>query len=181
MANLTIQVVDSNNLDVIVDSSVSGVGISNVAIEYVPPSTYYLVFTYTNGTTESVELPSVSAGVLSFNTRIGNVTLLFSDVTGALGYTPPTPTGTGATGTWNISVLGNAATVTNGVVTTGTYSDPNWITALSSSKLTGQVAIANGGTNATTAANARVNLLPSYTGNGNKRLGLNSEIGRAHV
>ena len=130
MANLTIQVVDSNNLDVIVDSSVSGVGISNVAIEYVPPSTYYLVFTYTNGTTESVELPTVSTGVASFNTRIGNVTLLFSDVTDALGYTPPEPDGTGATGTWNISVLGNAATVTNGVVTTGSYSNPSWITAL---------------------------------------------------
>lgn len=31
---------------------------------------------------------------------------------------------------------GNAGTVTNGVVTTGSYSDPSWITALSASKLT---------------------------------------------
>ena len=36
------------------------------------------------------------------------------------------------------------------------------------------VPIASGGTGATTAAAAIQNLLPSYTGNGNKRLGLNS-------
>ena len=36
------------------------------------------------------------------------------------------------------------------------------------------VPVTLGGTNATTAAGAMVNLLPSYTGNANKRLGLNS-------
>ena len=35
-----------------------------------------------------------------------------------------------------VSVDGNAATVTNGVYTTGTYSNPAWITALAWSKLT---------------------------------------------
>lgn len=34
------------------------------------------------------------------------------------------------------NVSGNAGTATNGVVTTGSYSDPSWITALSASKLT---------------------------------------------
>lgn len=43
-----------------------------------------------------------------------------SMVTTALGYTPPQPNGTGASGTWGISISGNAATVTNGVYTTGT-------------------------------------------------------------
>jgi hypothetical protein len=38
------------------------------------------------------------------------------------------------------SVTGNAATVTNGVYTTGTYSNPAWITSLDSSKLTGSIA-----------------------------------------
>jgi hypothetical protein len=33
-------------------------------------------------------------GVLTFNTRNGNVTLLFADVVAALGYTPPNPNGT---------------------------------------------------------------------------------------
>lgn len=43
--------------------------------------------------------------------------------------------GTGASGTWNIGILGNAATVTNGVYTNGSYSDPAWITSLSTSKI----------------------------------------------
>ena len=42
-------------------------------------------------------------------------------------------TGTGATGSWNI----NAATVTNGVYTTGSYSNPSWITSLAWSKVSG--------------------------------------------
>jgi hypothetical protein len=143
MANLTVAVQDGNNINVevtptpnqviVVDRGVAGVGIESVAIVYNAP-TYYLEFTYTNGTTELVALPAIAAGVTSFNTRIGVVTLTSSDVTTALGYTPPTPTGTGASGTWAISVSGNAANVT------------------------GVVAIANGGTNATTAPNARTSL-----------------------
>ncbi|MBM4386544.1 MAG: hypothetical protein FJ088_02330, partial [Deltaproteobacteria bacterium] len=55
------------------------------------------------------------------------------------------------------NVSGNAGTVTNGVYTTGGYSDPVWITSLAGSKIsgnisgnaanvTGVVAVANGGT-----------------------------------
>lgn len=54
-----------------------------------------------------------SSGVSSFNTRTGAVTLTSGDVTGALGYTPPQPNGTGASGTWGISVSGSAASATN--------------------------------------------------------------------
>ena len=43
-----------------------------------------------------------------------------------------------------------------------------------STAISGTVAVSQGGTGATTAANARVNLLPSYTGNANKVLSLNS-------
>ncbi len=64
----------------------------------------------------------------------------------AIGTDIPSPTGTGASGTWGISVTGNAGTVTNGVYTTGSYADPTWITSLSASKLTGTVATATGGT-----------------------------------
>ena len=39
-----------------------------------------------------------------------------------------------------------AGSVTNGVVTTGSYSDPSWITSLSASKLSGVLPIAKGGT-----------------------------------
>lgn len=79
----------------------------------------------------------------------------------------PSSTGGNATGTWNISILGNAATVTNGVVTTGSYANPSWITSLAASKLTGAVAVANGGTGATDAGTAQTNLnVPSRTGAG---------------
>lgn len=49
----------------------------------------------------------------------------------------PTLVGGGASGTWGISISGNAATVTNGVYTTATYPNPAWITSLDVSKLTG--------------------------------------------
>lgn len=85
-------------------------------------------------------IAAVSSGVTSFNTRTGVVTLTSGDVTGALGYTPynaggatvvttsnistyaPSPTGSGASGNWGINITGNAATVTNGVYTTGSQS-----------------------------------------------------------
>lgn len=67
------------------------------------------------------------------------------------------------------SITGNAGTATNGVVTTGSYADPAWITSLAGSKVsgnisgnaanvTGTVAIANGGTGSTTASDARAAL-----------------------
>lgn len=80
-------------------------------------------------------ITAISSGVTSFNTRTGAVTLNSSDVTTALGYTPynasgatvvttsnissyaPTVSGTGAYGTWGISISGNAATVSNGAYT----------------------------------------------------------------
>jgi hypothetical protein len=42
-------------------------------------------------------------------------------------------------GTWGIDISGNAATVTNGVYTNGSYSNPAWITALAGSKITGNI------------------------------------------
>ena len=51
-----------------------------------------------------------SAKVASFNGRVGTVTLNATDVTTALGYVPVQPNGTGATGSWAISVTGNSAT-----------------------------------------------------------------------
>jgi hypothetical protein len=48
------------------------------------------------------------------------------------------------------SISGNAGTVTNGIYSTGTYSNPTWLTALAPSKLTG---ITTAGTNLLTLAN----------------------------
>lgn len=42
-------------------------------------------------------------------------------------------------GTYSINVTGNAGTVTNGVVTTGSYADPAWITSLAGSKISGNI------------------------------------------
>jgi hypothetical protein len=133
MSNIQITQTETPNIVVTVDRGVAGVGIESVTIVFQDPN-YFLEFTYTDGTTELVQLPAIATGVISFNTRIGAVTLTSSDVTTALGYTPPTPTGTGASGTWNIAVSGNAANVT------------------------GVVALINGGTGATTQAGARTNL-----------------------
>jgi hypothetical protein len=86
-----------------------------------------------------------------------------------------------ASGAANISISGNAATattattastassVTNGVYTSGSYTDPSWIQSIGGSKVsgdisgnatnvTGTVAIANGGTGSTTASGALTNL-----------------------
>lgn len=80
-------------------------------------------------TTQFVQdaIAAVSSGVTSFNNRTGNVDLIASDVNNALGYTPYNAgtatvvttdnvsnytvgkTGLGASGTWGISISGNAA------------------------------------------------------------------------
>jgi hypothetical protein len=66
---------------------------------------------------------SGSGGVTSFNTRTGAVTLSSGDVTGALGFTPPQANGTGASGTWGISISGTATTATtaNGLNAANSY------------------------------------------------------------
>lgn len=96
---------------------------------------------------------------------------------GASGAFVPTG-GTGATGTWNIDVLGNAGTVTNGVYTTGSYANPAWITALAATKITGTLAISQGGTGQSDKTSAFDALAPNttkgdmivYTGTDNVRL-----------
>ena len=86
-----------------------------------------------------------TAPILTSSTGSGNVVLATSPtlVTPALG-TPSALVGTNITGTASgLSIGGNAATVTNGVYTTGSYADPTWITSLDGSKITGTI---DGGT-----------------------------------
>lgn len=66
-----------------------------------------------------------SAGVSSFNTRTGAVTLSSGDVTGALGYTPPQPNGTGASGTWGINISGSAASASTATSATSATNATN--------------------------------------------------------
>jgi hypothetical protein len=83
-------------------------------------------------TTYAVTFNNSGTGAASGTTFNGSVARTISYNT--LGA--PSITGTNATGTWNIDILGSAGTVTNGVYTTGSYSNPSWITALAWSKIT---------------------------------------------
>jgi hypothetical protein len=90
--------------------------------------------------------------------------------TAASTYAPLT--GTGTSGTWGISITGNAATATNVAYSglTGTVPIWNQNTTGTASNVTGTVAIANGGTGATTLAGASI---VTYTGTetlSNKRI-----------
>jgi hypothetical protein len=83
----------------------------------------------------------------------------------------------GATDTEWVSITPGTGTVTSVAAsggTTGLTFSGSPITTSGTLTLGGTLAVANGGTGATTAATARVSLLPSYTGNGNKILALNS-------
>jgi len=88
----------------------------------------------------------------------GNMTL-----NGAMGATSFSGSGSGLTslnptnlssGTANINISGNAATVINGLYSSGSYADPSWITSLSPAKLTSGTAGINISGNAATATTA---------------------------
>lgn len=86
--------------------------------------------------------PVTTSGVIT----LGGALNVSNGGTGAINATNarvnldvPKTDGTNATGTWAISVTGNANTVTNGVYTTGSYADPAWITSLAGSKITGNI------------------------------------------
>jgi hypothetical protein len=93
-------------------------------------------------------------GVTSFNTRTGDVTLSSGDVTTALGYTPPQANGTGASGTWAISISGtaaNASSISSAVGTTYTWTATQQFTGngnTASASSTGMQAYSTGGNGA---------------------------------
>ena len=117
-----------------------------------------------------------------------------SDTTETTGVLPMSRGGTGSSlspaagailySTGSQTALSNAGTAGQFFVSGG-VAGPDWIditggtTGLSfgvsggNYALTGTLGIANGGTNATTVAGARVNLLPSYAGNAGKALTVN--------
>ena len=76
--------------------------------------------------------------------------------------------------TYAIAITGNAGTVTNGVVTTGSYADPAWLTSLAGTKISGNIA-GNAGT-ATTLATARTINGVSFNGSANISLNLNNNL-----
>jgi|688.fasta_scaffold49789_2 hypothetical protein len=85
----------------------------------------------TRNTTNSITVNNGGAGDSSSFTFNGSAarTISYNSI-GA-----PSISGSNATGTWNISVTGNAGTVTSGIYTYGSYADPSWITSLAKSKV----------------------------------------------
>jgi len=93
--------------------------------------------------TNSITFNNSGSGAASGTTYNGSVAQTISyNTVGA-----PSTTGSGANGTWGINVTGNAGTVTNGVYTTGSYSNPSWITSILGSIVSGAVASATTATN----------------------------------
>jgi hypothetical protein len=71
------------------------------------------------------------------------------------------------------SISGNAGTATNGVVTTGSYANPSWITSLDDGKVLPSMTGNSGKfltTDGTDSSWAAVDALPSQTGNSGKYL-----------
>jgi hypothetical protein len=106
------------------------------------------------GTVTSVNVSGGTTGLTASGgpvTTSGTITLggalnVSNGGTGAINATNarinldvPRTDGTNATGTWAISVTGNANTVTDGVYTSGSYADPTWITSLAGGKITGNI------------------------------------------
>jgi hypothetical protein len=94
------------------------IGAGTSAVTSVSPGTSGNVLT-SNGSAWVSQAPAAS-GVSSFNSRTGAVTLLSSDVTNALGYTPASGTVTSVSGTGSVNGLSLSGTVTSsGSITLG--------------------------------------------------------------
>lgn len=136
-----------------------------------------------NGSSAPTWQAPASAPVTSVNTKTGAVVLTASDVGAAADADVVKLTGDqtvagtktfSSTITGNIS--GNAGTVTNGVVTTGSYSNPTWITSLAETKVLPSQTSQAGKyltTNGTSTSWAAVDALPDQTGNAGEYLTTN--------
>ena len=108
-----------------------------------------------------------------FNNTSGAFSILFSSAGG--GSTVTLPQG------FTIAVISDGTNIglgtTNAALISSTYANPSWITSLAASKITGTLPIANGGTNATTAADARTSLGAAASGTNTDITSLNASAG----
>ena len=126
-----------DNVTVDVSTNLNG---TNAQIDISPTGTGHVHIKPTGS--GSLEIAPTAVGTID-NMTIGATTP--KAITGTtVTATTFSGAGTGLTGTASsLSIGGNAATVTNGVYTTGSYADPTWITSLAGSKITGTI---DGGT-----------------------------------
>lgn len=117
--------------------------------QYQPP-----IIAITGALTANVnyQLPSGVGGFwYIFNNTSGAFSVLLSSAGG--GSTVTLPQG------YTIAVISDGTNIglgtTNAALISSTYANPSWITSLATSKLTGSVAVTNGGTGGTTQATAR--------------------------
>lgn len=173
------------------DSLVSTGGINNTPVGNVAPSTVAATTVNASGQITSTVSTGTAPLVVASTTKVTNLNVDLLDGKDSTDFidtsaTAQTKAGDltisgnltvhGTTTTITSNTSGNAATVTNGVYTTGSYNDPAWLTGVNYSKLvgtvptwnqnttgtaanvTGVVAIANGGTGGTTVSQAQTNL-----------------------
>jgi len=108
--------------------------------------------------TQNANNVSITGGSIT-GTPISGSTVGGTTITASTQFSGP---GTGLTGTaTSLNIGGNAATVTNGVYTTGSYSNPAWITSILGSIVSGAVASATAATN---VAGGSTGALPYQTG-----------------
>jgi hypothetical protein len=152
----------------LISPTYGGTGASNL--------TGYLYANGASAATASTTIPNTSiSGLGTMSTQnANNVSITGGSITGTplsgstVGGTTITAStqfsgpGTGLTGTaTSLNIGGNAATVTNGVYTTGSYSNPAWITSILGSIVSGAVASATAATN---VAGGSTGALPYQTG-----------------
>jgi len=99
---------------------------------------------------------TISSTASPANWMHGQITA-YTSGTGALVVNVGMTGGSGTIAAWTVA-LAAPSQGTNALLATGSYSDPSWLTSLAGSKITGTVAVVNGGTGASDAATARTNL-----------------------
>lgn len=203
-SNTTAVTIGSTNITYVAYNAAKAITPGNGLAEPTPGTLAIDTNTTVDKNTAQTITNKTISGLSNTITDIANLSLANDSVT--LGSTPLTLGETisdiaGINTITATSFIGNASTVTDGVYTTGSYTDPAWLTitkgkvglsavediALSewsgSSALTvlgivanGEwnattIALAYGGTGATNASDALINLLPSQTGLTGKFLG----------
>jgi hypothetical protein len=164
MAISKVVVVDGNNLIVRIDRGVAGRSVTDVEPVVIDGS-LYLVFTFSDGTTETVG----PVGTIQY---VGTAPIVVNGSTISLSTVPVNLGGTGqitANAGFNALAPAQAANTGKYLKTDGT--NTSWdLLDISTADITGTLPIVNGGTGQTTANTGLNALLPVQTGQTNKYL-----------